>query len=117
MNDAAIERCAEAAHEMNRIYCESTGDTSQTRWSDAPEWQRTSSVNGVRRVLEGSTPEQLHESWVAEKVASGWVYGLVKDAAAKTHPCMIPYSQLAPEQRAKDGLYLATVKAMAAALE
>jgi len=39
-SDKLIEKCAEAAHEMNRIYCEAHGDISQPRWADAPEWQR-----------------------------------------------------------------------------
>ncbi len=109
-------RCAEAAHEMNRILCEAQGDMSQPRWADAPEWQRTSAISGVRGALCGNTPEQSHESWLKEKVENGWVYGPVKDPEKKQHHCMVPYAQLPPSQRAKDELYLATVRAMAAAL-
>jgi hypothetical protein len=111
-----VSRCAEAAHEMNRILCESQGDMSQPRWADAPEWQRTSAINGVRGAIAGNTPEQSHASWMAEKVATGWVYGPRKDAAAKQHPCMVAYAELPPSQRAKDALYIATVAAMRAAL-
>jgi len=114
--DVMVERCAEAAHEMNRILCESQGDMSQLRWVDAPEWQRTSAINGVRGALAGNTPEQSHESWLAEKVATGWVFGPNKDPVTKQHPCMVSYSELPPSQRAKDVLYLATVAAMAKAL-
>lgn len=111
-----VERCAEAAHEMNRILCESQGDVSQPRWLDAPEWQRSSAINGVRGALAGNTPEQSHELWLREKVATGWGYGAVKDPVAKTHPCMVSYSQLPPEQRAKDLLFISSVTFMAAAL-
>ena len=117
VNERQIERCAEAAYEMNRIYCESLGDVSFCSWASAPEWQRRTCINGVSGALAGNTPEQSHESWLAEKVETGWVYGPVKDPVAKTHPAMVPYAELPPAQRVKDTLYLATVRAMAAALE
>lgn len=110
------ERIAEAAHEMNRIYCEATGDASQKSWAQAEQWQRDSAIKGVSIALGGATPEQQHEAWCADKRANGWVYGATKDPVAKTHHCLVPYSELPDVQRRKDSLYIATVKAMAAAL-
>jgi len=115
-NSQIVTHCAEAAHEMNRIYCEAHGDMSQTHWSEAPDWQRTSAINGVSGALSGNTPEQLHESWLAEKAAAGWTYGPVKDPLKKEHPCFVPYNQLPLEQQQKDHLFLSTVRAMASAL-
>lgn len=112
----SIEACARAAHEANRAYCLAIGDTSQPSWDDAPDWQRTSAINGVRGVLGGNTPEQSHESWLKEKADTGWKYGPVKDPDKKEHPCFVPYAELPPEQRAKDDVYVAVVKAMATAL-
>lgn len=111
-----IEACARAAHEVNRAYCLAIGDTSQPSWDDAPDWQKESIRKGVTGALDGNTSEQSHESWLAEKVRTGWVYGPVKDPEAKTHPCMVPYAELPPEQRAKDKVYLAVVRAMFDAL-
>lgn len=113
---AIIEKCAEAAHEINRIYCEANGDTSQPIWKRAPEWQRSSAIKGVAGALAGNTPEQSHESWLAEKAATGWKYGPIKDPGKKEHPCFVPYADLPPQQQQKDHLFLATVKAMAEAL-
>jgi hypothetical protein len=115
-DDKLIEACARAAHETNRAYCLALGDASQPAWEDAPEWQRSSAKNGVRGALAGNTPEESHEGWLAEKRAAGWRYGAAKDPAAKTHPCFLPYAELPPEQRAKDELYLAVVRATAKAL-
>jgi hypothetical protein len=44
---------------------------------------------------------------MAEKVAAGWVYGEVKDPDAKppTHPCIVPFEELPPEQQFKDVLF------------
>lgn len=112
-----IEACARAAHEVNRAYCIAIGDDSQPSWENAPEWQKTSARNGIAGALLGNTPSQSHDSWLAEKAATGWSYGPVKDPATKQHPCFVPYDKLPPEQRAKDGLYVATVRAVGQALE
>jgi hypothetical protein len=40
----------------------------------------------------------------------------VKDPEKKQHPCMVPYADLPAAQRAKDALFLGTVRNMAAAL-
>src|SRR4051812_43432762 len=117
MSDKTIEACARAAHETNRAYCIAIGDTSQPAWDDAPEWQRTSALNGIRGALAGNTPEQSHNGWLAEKEATGWKFGPVKNPDRKEHPCMVPYADLPPTQRAKDGLYIAVVRAVAASLE
>ena len=116
VNEKTIEACARAAHEANRAYCIAIGDNSQQPWDEAPEWQRTSARNGVVGVINGNTPEQSHESWLAEKRATGWSYGPVKDPEKRTHPCFVPYDELPPEQRGKDELYVAVVTAMADAL-
>lgn len=102
---------AKLCHEVNRAYCISIGDNSQPSWDDAPEWQKDSALNGVEfHFKHHATPEQSHENWMAEKLADGWVYGRVKDAALKTHPCMVPYKSLPLEQRTKDYLFKAVVE-------
>lgn len=107
------EDIARICHEANRAYCATLGDFSQPQWEDAPEWQQTSAINGVKAHFgEGLTPEQSHESWLAEKVAAGWVYGPVKDADAKTHPCCVPYAELPEAQKRKDHLFGAIVAAL-----
>lgn len=116
-HETTLARCAEVAHEANRIYCEATGDRSQVPWAQAPAWQRESAINGVRVALRGASPAQQHAAWSADKVAAGWVYGATKDADAKTHPCLVPYAELPEQQRRKDGLYIAVVRGMACALD
>lgn len=107
-----LATCARAAHEANRAWCLAHGDHSQPSWEDAPDWQKESAIEGVKGVLRGNTPEQSHESWLAHKRAEGWVYGPVKDPAKKEHPCMVPYAELPPEQRAKDSIFVGVVRAM-----
>lgn len=112
-----VEAAAIAAHESNRAYCLALGDASQPPWADAPEWQRSSAIKGVYGVVAGNTPEQSHECWLEEKRATGWKYGPIKDPEKREHPCFVPYSDLPPEQRAKDHVFVSVVRAMMSALE
>lgn len=119
MDSKIIEACAKHAHEVNRAYCTSLGDASQAPWGEAPDWQKESVRAGASALLAdpSRTPEASHEGWMAHKVADGWTYGPVKDADAKTHPCMVAYADLPPDQRAKDHLFRAAVLGLAAALQ
>jgi hypothetical protein len=119
--DLVIGHIAKVAHETNRAFCETLGDTSQPKWEDAPEWQRSSAVKGVQFHLdahmkgETPTPSASHDSWLDEKRADGWKYGPVKDADKKEHPCFVPYDELPVEQRLKDYLFGSVVAAYARA--
>ncbi len=116
MSAVKIGEIAEVCHEANRAYCKALGDYSQQSWDAAPEWQRSSAVKGVAFLLDNphAPPSSSHDSWLKEKEAGGWTYGPVKDEASKTHPCFLPYSQLPPEQRRKDHLFGAIVRALTA---
>lgn len=111
-----IEICAQAAHAANLEYCRAIGDMSQLPWDQAERWQQESCRRGIAGVLAGNNPELQHEAWMADKLASGWVYGLVKDPEKLTHPCLVPYAELPPEQRLKDAIYVGVVWACAQAL-
>lgn len=113
--DCTVDEVARVCHEVNRAYCATLGDHSQLPWDEAPEWARTSAMNGVSAIVFGKvkTPEESHESWLAEKAATGWKYGPAKDPEKKEHPCFRPYSELPAEQRTKDHLFRAVVLAMA----
>lgn len=111
MEDHQIAR---VAHEINRAYCQAIGDNSQPTWENAPDWQKSSAINGVafHRANPDAKPSHSHEEWLKEKDAAGWKYGPVKDPDKKEHPCFISYDELPVEQKAKDYLFLATVHAL-----
>lgn len=102
---------AEVCHEANRAICESFNDFSQLSWDNAPQWQKESAIVGVKFRLENpkSTPEQLHQNWMTQKLEDGWVYGIVKNEKLKTHPCLVDYKQLTPDQTVKDMVFGAIV--------
>lgn len=112
----AVEAIAIVCHEANRAYCATLGDSSQLHWADAPQWQRDSAINGVSFHLENpeAGPAGSHENWYRVKESEGWVYGMVKDVEAKTHPCMLPYGELPEAQRLKDLIFAGIVHALSA---
>lgn len=59
-----------------------------------------------------SIPEDQHKAWVAEKKSQDWIYGEVKDANAKTHPCLVPYAELPEHQKLKDAVFQSIVDAV-----
>jgi hypothetical protein len=105
---------ARVAHEVNRAYCESLGDTSQPSWEDAPEWQKQSAMDGVNFHIErpDASPAESHAQWLAVKEADGWVWGEVKNPALREHPCMLPYEELPVEYKAKDYIFRGVVNAL-----
>ena len=111
-----VSEVAKTCHEANRALCMAFGDFSQPTWADAPDWQRDSALNGVRFHIDNpdAGPDHSHNEWMREKLSAGWVHGAVKDAEAKTHPCIVEYDALPAEQKAKDFIFRAIVHAMVA---
>ena len=56
-------------------------------------------------------PSASHDSWLKQKKADGWKWGPEKNPDKKEHPCCLPYEQLPADQRMKDYLFGAIVKA------
>lgn len=108
-----IINVAGACHEVNRAYSNIIGDGMKpVSWDDAPEYQKSSCIKGVIGVIKGNTPRESHESWLAEKIATGWHYGPVKNEASLEHPCMVPYDELLEQQRVKDDLFVQTARSL-----
>jgi hypothetical protein len=110
-----VEQIAEVCHEANRILTKHVADVPvQPMWQAAPEEMRTSSMRGVQFAIDNpnATPEEQHRAWCNDKLNDGWSYGPRKDAAAKTHPALIPYDRLPEGTRRKDALFRAVVAAL-----
>ena len=110
---------ARVCHEANRALQIELNDPAvpvSPPWDEAPESQRSSCIDGVHgHQAEPLTPAESHAMWLAYKEADGWVWGEVKDEAAKTHPCMVPYEELSENDRIKDLLFSSVVAALSPA--
>lgn len=110
------EVIAEVCHEANRAITKHTKDVPvQPPWAEAPAEMVTSSIHGVKWRLDNldAPASAQHDEWMRQKLADGWVYGPVKDPEKKTHPALVPYSDLAPDTKAKDAVFTAIVRALA----
>lgn len=59
-------------------------------------------LDGVLLELTEKLAENVHEMWALGRVNDGWRYGEKRDDAAKTHPCLVPYSQLPDSEKEYD---------------
>lgn len=111
-----VSEIARVCHEVNRAYCLSKGDTSQVAWEDAPVWQVSSAIGGVEAALRNpdAKPSDSHEGWMAQKLKEGWTHGPVKDPIKREHPDLLPYDQMPDSEKAKDHIFLAVVRSLAA---
>jgi RyR domain len=109
-----IKEIAKVCHNANKSLCEINDDFSQLDWDSAHQWQRDSAIKGVTFRLDNpdALPSAQHDAWMVDKVNDGWVFGEVKDPTAKTHPCLVPHSQLPEFQQVKDVLFQAIVDAL-----
>ena len=49
--------------------------------------------NDVEELLE-QIAKNVHETWAANRINEGWVYGEERDDLKKTTPCLVPYEEL-----------------------
>lgn len=114
-----IEHVAQICHEANAALCRTHGDASQPAWSEAPDWQIGSAIDGVRFHIANPNAgaSASHDNWLAGKRADGWVYGPIKNPDRREHPCMVAFEALPAEQQAKDHLFRAIVHALAPFIE
>ena len=119
MNHLFLEAAARTAHEVNRVWCEYNGDFSQKPWDEAPVELRNSARNGVQFHIKNpdAGDSGSHDNWTKFKVAEGYVWGEVKDLEAKTHPCLVPFSELPREQQLKDAFFRTVVHAIIASAQ
>ncbi len=55
-----------------------------------------------------TSPEDMHEAWMASYLDMGWVHGKTYDPDGKVHPDLVPFDQLVNRERDKDEVFLAT---------
>lgn len=108
------EIIAPVCHAANKAWCEASGDWTQKDWNEAEQWQKDSAIKGVQFRIDNPNAghDAQHNAWMADKIADGWVYGIKKDAEAKTHFCIVPFEQLPKFQQQKDILFCAVVDAL-----
>ncbi len=52
--------------------------------------------------LSEALAHHVHDTWMAGRIADGWVWGEERDDVLKTHPCIVPYEELSEEEKDYD---------------
>lgn len=104
---------AKVCHEANRQYCIDNELPTPALWDELPMTQQNSIIHCVQQVIADRkvTATKMHENWMEYKASEGWVYAEVLDAENRTHPNMVAFNKLPKVERAKDMLFIKTVKA------
>jgi len=81
-------------------------------WEEMEDWARQAVFASVETARKVKLPEELHEHWCRRREAQGWRFGPVYDVERKTHPLLVPFSELTEGQLERDRLFLAIVGAL-----
>lgn len=107
------EQIAAIVHQAQcRLQWELGDPVPSQPWEAETEHTRQSCIDGVRRARSGITPQEHHDGWRRFKEAEGWAYGAEKNAVRKTHPCLVPYSDLPEMTKLKNKLFLFIVASL-----
>jgi hypothetical protein len=106
------------AHTAVNAYAQSLGEIA-VEWEDLPAANRKGVTSAIEKIVSGEIagPVSGHDAWMTFMVENGWHYGPVKSYEAKTHPQLRPWAELPIEQRRKDFLFHAVVKALTRDIE
>ena len=107
LTDKEIRKIAVICHNLNNAFCKIIGEPQQPEWGKLPSHIKLSAINGVKHIIENPsvTPEESHDNWCRFKEYDGWKYGVKKDEKLKTHPNLVSYKELSPDQKFKDHLF------------
>lgn len=106
---------ARTAHEANRSICSYMG-VRQPHWKDMTEDYKARTIEAVKAIQADPklTPEGHHKRWMKAMKDAGWTKGKVRCHELKQSPCLVPYADLSPMDKAKSVMFLSVVKAVLA---
>ena len=80
------------------------------QWDDREQDFRDQFTRVIERQCgeqRSKSPEELHGSWMQAYFANGWVFGTQYDPEKRTHPDLIPYTDLGELEKDKDAVFVA----------
>jgi hypothetical protein len=104
-----LDFIAEACATNNRRLCRLFQQEPSPTWKNASPAMRESLRQGVRLVLSGALPRELHEAWLENRKAAGWKRGPKLDRAGKVHPDLVPWQRLPIGSQFKTFAFMETV--------
>jgi len=113
MDEIDMDRLCKTVHEALRAFDAGVGKPKPS-WARAPKWMKDATRESVEYAIDfpGQQPGAQHEEWVKTKEKAGWSFGPIKDGRKKTHPLLVPFSELPPHEQRKDAILIALVRAV-----
>jgi len=110
-SEKQLFKAAEEAYEIVRAYEIGLGSPREP-WSDTPHWSKRSAFEMVKYIAANPYTDdaELHEHWVYYKISTGWILDDVYSVELASHPCLVPYTDLAPNLMTKITLFRLAVK-------
>jgi len=106
-----LERRAEFIYEAARLQAIAVdAPVIPEIWGDRDEPFREQFLEVIERQMgpmRSDSPEELHGGWVQAYIDMGWIYGPERSTTGKTHPDMVPFSQLEQREQDKDAVFIA----------
>ena len=104
------ERATETARRQHEAYAEQYGGDP---WEKLDSFKRYSNISSAdymftveRLISKGVSSEKIaeleHIRWCRYHYLNNWKYGKEKDPQKRLHNCLIPFSELSPEEQLKD---------------
>lgn len=110
MNDL-IERRAKFVYDAARLAAEAAGaPIVPVPWDEREEPFKAQFRNVIERQSgeqRSRSPEELHASWMQAYFQMGWRHGPTYSRENKTHPDLVPYTDLGQLERDKDEVFVA----------
>lgn len=101
-----MEDVARICVNINKEYCLALNDKSKKDWNHLDEEKKREIKKAINEhLIKNIDPESSHNLWMSEKTKQGWVYGVEINEGERTHPCIVHWSELPKEQKAKDYLF------------
>ena len=105
------ERRAEFVYNSTRLAAQAANaPIVPVLWNQREESFRKHFLEVIERQCgenRSSSPEELHEGWMQAYIEIGWKYGEKYNREERTHPDLVPYSQLGKLEQDKDSVFVA----------
>lgn len=102
---------AKVAHQANRAFLNTLGDTSEKDWENLSEEAKKETAEQVEFSLQNEHvgAEAHHIAWMNEMKEKGYTHGEVGDMK---HPLLVPFDLLPAENQKQHKLFFAVVQAL-----
>lgn len=111
--EAILLLAAKVAYAVVFAYGKSIGD-DVISWDDLSGYRKSLYLSEVRIISENPsiTTEVNHVLWCSMMKKDGWKYGEKEDETIKTHPYIVPYSEMSINLQIEETLFLSAVRAV-----